>query len=161
MNPEAVKEYLAQLGISYQTVEHPAVFTTEDADKYIEGLEGVRTKTMFMTDKKKKHFYLLIMDDNKRLDFREFQELIDAKGVKMASPETLMLKMGVIPGVVSVFNLLNNKDKDVQVYFDHDIMSEKTMTFHPNMNTETIFVATPDILKFVESLGYDYQILNF
>lgn len=60
-----VYKTLADLGMDYTIVEHPPALTTEEADCYIEGIEGVRTKSMFLTNKKKTAFYLLIMDDQK------------------------------------------------------------------------------------------------
>ncbi|MEE8824074.1 prolyl-tRNA editing protein ProX [Lentilactobacillus sunkii] len=154
-----VKQTLDKMGISYEIVEHPAAHTTEEADEYIKGKEGVRTKTMFMTNKKT-DYYLLVMDDAKRLDFHEFQDLTDTKRIKMASSEALEEKMGLEPGVVSIFGLINNHEKDIHVYFDQAILDEKTMTFHPNVNTRTIFVASKDVLKFVKEMGYDYTILD-
>lgn len=64
----AVYEKLNELHIPYEVVEHPAVYTTDEADAYIEGREGVRTKSLFLTNKKKTAFYLLVMDEAKRLD---------------------------------------------------------------------------------------------
>ena len=64
----AVKEKLKELDISFELVEHEPVLTTEQADSFIEGIDGVRTKTMFLTNKKKTAYYLLIMDDKKMLD---------------------------------------------------------------------------------------------
>ena len=155
-----VKETLDKMGIPYEIVEHPAAHTTEEADEYIKGKEGVRTKTMFMTNKKKTEFYLLVMDDAKRLDFHEFQDLTNTKRIKMASAESLKEQMGLEPGIVSIFGLINNHEKNIHVYFDRAILDEKTMTFHPNVNTRTIFVASKDVLKFVKEMGYDYQILD-
>lgn len=63
-----VVEKLEELAISFEVVEHEPALTTEQADSFIEGIEGVRTKTMFLTNKKKTAFYLVIMDDKKRLD---------------------------------------------------------------------------------------------
>lgn len=74
---EQVEQALDKMDIEYQIVHHPAAHTTEEADNYIEGIVGVRTKTMFLT--KKTECYLLIMDDAKRLDFHQFQELTGAK----------------------------------------------------------------------------------
>jgi len=148
------------MAIPYQIVHHPVAETTAEADHYIEGIAGVRTKTMFLTNKKKTTAYLLVMDDHKRLDFHQFQELTGAKRPKMASDGLLAAKLGLQPGIVSIFGLLNNAERDVQVYFDQAIMAEDRMSFHPNINTSTIFVATADVLKFVKALGYDYQILN-
>lgn len=155
-----VTSTLDGLDIQYQLVSHPAAETTEEADAYIEGIEGVRTKTMFMTNKKKTSFYLLVMDDAKRLDFHEFQDLTGAKRVKMASSEALKEKLGLEPGIVSIFGLINNQERDVKVYFDKAILSEARMSFHPNENTHTIFVASNDVLAFVKAQGYEPEILD-
>ena len=121
---EKVVEMLNELDIPFEIVEHEPALTTEQADSFIEGIEGVRTKTMFLTNKKKTAYYLLIMDDQKRLDMDFLKELIGANRVRMASPESLFEKMSLPAGVVSPFGLLNNIDKDIQVYFDKEIMSE-------------------------------------
>ncbi|MDO4487239.1 MAG: prolyl-tRNA synthetase associated domain-containing protein [Bacillota bacterium] len=157
---KAVIEKLNELGIEFEMVEHEPAFTTEQADKFIEGIEGVRTKTMFLTDKKKKAWFLVIMDDDKRLDMKEFGEIVGAKGIKMTSEESLMEKLMLKPGMVSPFGLLNNIDHDVQIYFDEEIMGEDRMSFHPNTNEKTIFVKTPDIIRFLKSIGYEPQIIK-
>lgn len=155
-----VEEALKKMNISYQLVQHPVAHTTEEADHFIEGIEGVRTKTMFLTNKKKTACYLLVMDDAKRLDFHQFEELTGAKRAKMGHDDLLLEKLGLEPGIVSIFGLLNNKDHDVKVYFDKAILSEQRMSFHPNINTSTIFVASDDVLQFVKNLGYEYQVLE-
>ena len=125
-----VEETLNKLNIPFEIVEHEPALTTEQADCFIEGIEGVRTKTMFLTNKKKTAYYLLIMDDKKRLDMDLFKEL------------------------------LNNADKDIQVYFDKEIMLEKRMSFHPNTNEKTLFLNTTDLLKFLEAIGYEAHIVE-
>ena len=157
---QQVANRLQELGIPFDVVEHPPAFTTEQADSYIEGIEDVRTKSMFLTNKKKTQYYLLIMDDQKSLDMDLFKDLVSANRIRMASADSLFEKMQLPPGTVSPFGLLNNPERDIQVYFDKDIVSEDTMTFHPNTNEKTIFVATQDIFKFLTHLGYDYQILE-
>ena len=157
---QQVANKLQELGIPFDVVEHPPAFTTEQADSYIEGIEGLRTKTMFLTNKKKTKYYLLIMDDRKSLDMDLFKDLVSANRIRMASADSLFEKMQLPPGTVSPFGLLNNPERDIQVYFDKDIVSEDTMTFHPNTNEKTIFLATQDLFKFLTHLGYDYQILE-
>lgn len=154
---QKVADKLNELGIEYELVEHPPALTTEQADEFIEGIEGVRTKTMFLTNRKKKNFYLVIMDDSKRMDMNLFKDIVGEK-VKMASENSLMEKMGLPAGVVSPFGLLNNEDKDIKVYFDREIMDEERMSFHPNTNEKTIFVTTEDLLKYLDSIGYEYII---
>ena len=155
-----VEEKLKELGIEFEIVEHELALTTEQADSFIEGIEGVRTKTMFLTNKKKTDYYLLIMDDKKRLNMDLFGDIVQSKRIKMASPDSLNEKMTLPPGVVSPFGLLNNKEKDIKVYFDREIMSEKRMSFHPNTNEKTIFIDTTDLTKFIEEISYEVNIID-
>lgn len=74
-----VENKLKELEIDFKIVDHPPAFTTEEADKYIEGHDGVRTKSMFLTDRKKKNFYLVILDDYKRLDMDRFKDIVGEK----------------------------------------------------------------------------------
>lgn len=151
---------LKELNITCQIIDHPPAVTIELAYKFIEGVEGVRTKTMFLTNKKKRNFFLVVLDDSKRLDMDKFKELVEEKQVKMASPETLMEKMQLIPGIVSPFGLLNNEDKDIKVYIDKEIIGEERTSFHPNTNEKTLFINTPDLLVYLESIGYPANIVE-
>ena len=155
-----VVEKLKELDIPFELVEHEPVLTTEQADAFIEGIEGVRTKTMFLTNKKKTQYYLLIMDDKKRLDMDHFKVQVGADRIRMASLDSLAEKMKLPPGTVSPFGLLNNEEEDVQVYFDKEIINEERMCFHPNTNEKTIFVATSDLFKFLQAIGYSYEVVE-
>ena len=157
---QKVADTLNELGITFQIVEHEPALTTEQADRFIEGIEGVRTKTMFLTNKKKHNFYLVIMDDAKRLDMDVFKYIVEEKQIKMASAETLNDKMMLPPGVVSPFGLLNNEDKDIQVYVDQEIVSEERMSFHPNTNEKTIFINTQDLFTFLKAIGYEPHVIE-
>ena len=157
---QKVADRLNELGITFQIVEQEPALTTEQADHFIEGIEGVRTKTMFLTNKKKHNFYLVIMDDAKRLDMDVFKDIVEEKQIKMASAETLNDKMMLPPGVVSPFGLLNNEDKDILVYFDQEIVSEERMSFHPNTNEKTIFINTQDLFTFLKEIGYEPHVIK-
>ena len=157
---QKVADRLNELGITFQIVEHEPALTTEQADHFIEGIEGVRTKTMFLTNKKKHNFYLVIMDDAKRLDMDVFKDIVEEKQIKMASAETLNDKMMLPPGEVSPFGLLNNEDKDILVYFDQEIVSEERMSFHPNTNEKTIFINTQDLFTFLKEIGYEPHVIK-
>lgn len=157
---ELVATKLNALKIPFEVVDHPPALTTEEADSFIEGIEGVRTKSMFLTNKKKTAYYLLIMDDQKRLDMSKLKEITGEKRIKMASEDSLMEKMKLPAGVVSIFGLLNNEEKDIHVYFDKEITKEPRMSFHPNVNTKTIFLYTNDIFKYLENIGFNYSIID-
>ncbi|WP_159563928.1 prolyl-tRNA synthetase associated domain-containing protein [Streptococcus halichoeri] len=155
-----VFDQLQALGLPYQLIEHAPALTTEQADDFIAWLPGVRTKTLFLTNKKKTQFYLLIMDDRKQLDMEQFRELVGANRIRLASNASLEEKMALQPGLVSPFGLLFNQDHDIQVYIDAAIVSQECMTFHPNTNEKTIFIATPDLLTFLEKITYPAQIVT-
>ena len=158
MGYDKVKEYLNTLDIKFKIVEHEPAYTTEETDKYIEGHDGVRTKTMFICNKKKTNYYMIIMDD--RLDMNKFKEIVSEKQMKMASEEALKEKLGINPGMVSPFGLLNNDEKDVKIYMDKEIIIEEIMTFHPNDNTKTLFINTKDLFKYFENIGYKLNIIE-
>ena len=154
-----VFDYLDNLGIKYDIVNHPAVFTTEEADKYIEGMEGVPSKTMFMAGKKDRNFYLFIMDEKKRLDIKKLSLLIGDR-LHFGKEEDLKNKMGLVPGMFSLFGLLNNKEHDIKVYIDKDIKLEKIITFHPNDNRATIFISVSDMFNILDDLDYRYELIE-
>ena len=151
---------LDEMKIQYSIVEHPPAFTTEDADRYIEGIEGVRTKTLFLCNKKSTAYYLLVMDGAKRLDVKSLESFISDKKIRFCSPEQLMDKMRLTPGSVSLFGLLNNEEKDVVVLLDKKMLSERFISFHPNDNTKTIFITVDDMFRFLNACGYTYTVLD-
>lgn len=157
---EQVYQALKEMGIEYEVVEHPPAFTTEEADRYIDGKVGVRSKTLFLVNRNRSTFFLVIMEDSKRLDFKKLANLLSEKRVSFASSEQLMEKMQLSPGVVSLFGLLNNSAKDIQVYLDKDMLQEKIVTFHANDNSKTIFISMEDMYRFILGLGYTYKVID-
>lgn len=99
------------------------------------------------------------MDDSKRLDIKKMNEIINDK-LHFAKEEQLIEKLGLKPGTVSIFGLLNNKDHDINIYIDKEIMNEKLITFHPNDNTATIFITVEDMLKIFDDLDYNYEVIE-
>ena len=157
---QIVYNTLTKMNIPFEVVEHPPAWTTDEADKYIDGKEGVRTKTLFLTNKKKDAFYLVIMDGEKRLDMGHLATILNEKRISFGSSERLMEKLGLSPGFVSIFGLLNNDEHDIKVYLDKEMLSERLITFHPNDNTKTLFISTEDMYKFINMIGYEYKIVE-
>ena len=158
---EHVYKALQDMGIHYELVEHPPALTTEEADKYIEGKEGCRTKTLFLRNRNKKRCILLIMDDAKRLDMKKCAEMLDEKDFSFASESLLAEKLGLAAGIVSPFGLLNNTAHDVSVYFDKEMLETyRILTFHPNENTATVFIASEDLQRFIKNGGHEYFIID-
>ena len=99
---------------------------------------------------------MVIMDDKKPMDFHEFMALTGAKRVSMARPEYLQEQLGLAPGIISPFGLLNNEAHNV----GKDIFDEPIQTFHPNENTHTIFIKTDDLFKFLKQIDFKPEIIN-
>ena len=154
-----VLETLKNMNINYKIVNHPPAYTTELADKYVEGHEGVLSKTLFLAGKKERNFYLIIIGEHKKIDLKHLNQITKDK-LHFANEETLKNKMQLKPGIVSLFGLINNKEKDIKVYIDKALLNEKIITFHPNENTATIFITIDDMFKFLDNLNYKYQIIE-
>ncbi len=157
---KAVYDSLKEMGIEYDLVEHPPTLTTEEADRYIVGKEGVRTKSLFLCNRKKTEYYLVVMDGKKRLDMKKLSEIIKEKSISFCSLEKLMEKMSLPAGTVSLFGLLNNTEHDIKIYLDREMLSEKYISFHPNENTKTIFISIDDMYRFIKTLDYEYSIID-
>ena len=112
---QIVYEALKKMGISYDLVNIRGS-NNRRGRRYIVGKEGVRTKTLFLCNRKRTAYFLVIMDDKKRLDMKKLSRILNEKGISFCSPEKLMEKMSLPPGVVSLFGLLNNPERDIKVY---------------------------------------------
>jgi len=157
---QKVYEVLNKMNIEYKLICHPAVFTVEEADECIKDSEGIRTKTLFLCDKKSKKFVLIIVDGKNILNMDKLSKKLKIVRLKFASAENLKKKLGLAPGSVSLFGLLNNKEKDVLVYIDKSIETEEIISFHPNVNTRTVFIKISDMYKFLEELDYQYEMIE-
>lgn len=141
---------LEKLGIRYEKHEHPAVFTVEDAEKYYRGVDGAHNKSIFLRNKNGDKYYLVLTLGSKRINLKELQLFLKESKLSFASPEKLMERLGLTPGSVSPFGLINDVGKIVQVIVDEDISKFDKQGFHPNVNTATLIITTDDLKKFLE-----------
>lgn len=151
---------LNSLKINYKLIHHAPAETTQQADEFIADLRGVRTKSMLLRDKKN-NFYLIIMDDSKRLDFKHFQEVSGKKRLSMAKEDEVEDLLNLESGIISPFGVMYSEGQKINIYFDQEMLDNETLlTFHPNENTHTIFLEAEDLMKFIEAYGYTYSILK-
>lgn len=156
-----VEELMKNLEIPYKIVEHPASHSTEESDYFIEGHEGCRSKTLLLANRKSKVFYMVILDDKKRVEISQLAEKLSVKGLHFASAERLYDLLGLKSGIVSIFGLVGRNLDNIHIYFDKEMLEEHDiMTLHPNDNTKTIFFSMKDCFKILESEGYSYEIIE-
>jgi Ala-tRNA(Pro) deacylase len=143
---------LDTLGIAYERHEHPAVFNADDAAKFWDPIHGVQCKNLFLRNKKGDRHYLVVLEISKRADLKEIVKLVGDDRLSFGSPERLMAELGLTPGSVSPFGLINDASHDVRVFLDHELKSER-ISFHPNINTVTFVLAYADFERFLASRG--------
>lgn len=154
-NEKRVYKHLKEMGIEFEVIKHPPLFTIEDTKKI--AFCGLQPKNLFLKDKKNNVFYLVTLMGNKRLDMKRFQEVTGAsRQLTFAGDEELYDNLGVTRGACSPFNLINDKEsKTVFVIMDDlfEADASEKMNFHPNINTKTIIITAADFRRYVKGLN--------
>ena len=151
----AVYDYLKNLGIEYEKRDHSAVFTCETAAEFTGDMKGMHCKNLFFRNKKGKKNYLVIFDESKEVNIKNIKTKVGETNLSFASEQRMMKYLGLIPGSVSVFGLINDRENEVQVYIDKDVLDSEFVNFHPNVNTATLNISKVDFHKFLENCGND------
>lgn len=146
-----VFDRLQALGISYDLYEHPPVFTAEEAATHWRDLPGKAVKNLFLRNKKGDRHYLVILGIEKQADLRHLVKVIGDDRLSFGSPERLMKHLGVTPGSVSPFGLINDRDRAVRVIVDSDLKTADRLIFHPNDNRASVTITGADFVRFVET----------
>ena len=161
LGPDDLFARLAALDIPVRTVSHPPLFTVAESQSLRGELPGGHTKNLFLKDKKGTIFLVVACEDTP-IDLKKIHTAIGAQGrVSFGRPELLMAVLGVIPGAVTPFALINDEtDKRVTLVLDRHLLDHDPLNFHPLDNAQTSAVARADFLRFVEALGYKPAILD-
>lgn len=149
-----VYETLDMLNIAYDKFVHPAVNTMAELDKYFTGDDSiVHCKNLFLRNSKGDKHYLVVTGPNKRTDTKMLAKQIKSTRLSFASPERLKKYLGLDPGSVSPFGLINDENKDVEVLIDKDLSMEQKIALHPNINTASLMISYNDFQKYIEWCG--------
>ena len=162
INIETQKELLTvldQINIEYTNHEHPAVFTVEEANLHHKGIDGVHSKNLFFKDKKKNLFLVVTLSD-KPIVIKEMAKKIGAKSPSFGKPDLLGKVLGVIPGSVTPFAVINANSHDIKVILDEEMMENELLNFHPLVNTATTTIASKDLIKFMEHCNQAFEIIR-
>lgn len=155
-----VLETLEALGIAYVRHEHPPVATVEEAEKHWGALKGTHCKNLFLRNYKGNRHYLVIAPVTRGIDLRRLNAALGEDRLSFASPERLKRWLGVEPGSVSPFGLVNDGERHVRVVCDDSLRMSAVLGFHPNINTATLEIALADLEKFLAARGNDVRWLE-
>jgi Ala-tRNA(Pro) deacylase len=154
---QSVRARLAELGIAFTRHEHPPVATVEEAMVHWGGIDATHCKNLFLRNQKGNRHYLVILTHSKKADLKAVADQIGDGKLSFASPERLMTHLGLTPGSVSPFGLINDREHAVRVVIDRALKAAERLSFHPNINTVTFTVSTADFARFIEACGNPVQ----
>ena len=157
--PEELLELLQQLDIEYKYYEHEAVFTVEESSKIKEEMPGTHCRNLYLRDKKKKNF-LVVAANETEVDLKTLQDKIECGRLSFGSADRLWQFLGIRPGSVCPFTVINDTDHEVQVVLDAYMMKQECVHYHPLDNTMTIGLSPDDLLKFFDHTGHKLIILD-
>ncbi|MDR7001229.1 prolyl-tRNA synthetase associated domain-containing protein [Neobacillus niacini] len=147
---QKVYDVLEQLNIFFKRYEHGPVFTVEEIRNLDTPIPGEHCKNLFLRNRKGDKHYLVIVSDAKYVDLKGLSQRINSTPLSLASSERLNNHLGVYPGAVSPFGLLNDTEKQVHVLLDSELLDKDTINFHPNVNTATLNLSVRDFLRFLD-----------
>lgn len=157
---QQVYDYLEQQGIGFDYYEHPEAPTIEIASQFYRGEGTVLCKNLFFRNHKGNKHYLVIMDARHNMDIHEIEHQLHQGKLSFASPERMMRYLGVKPGSVSLFTLVNDVNHEVILFVDRKLLDAPKVSFHPNDNTASLVISNSNMLKFIESIGNRYEFMD-
>jgi len=153
-------DLLDKLGIAHTTHEHEAIFTVEQGAHIKAQLPGGHTKNLFLKDKSGALFLVCALGDTK-IPVNQLHKALGCKRLSFGKPDLMEEVLGVTPGSVTFFAIMNDCENRVQLVLDKALFDHKTINFHPLENTATTAFAASDIETFATATGHDPVILDF
>jgi Ala-tRNA(Pro) deacylase len=157
--PAALFARLDSLGISYKVYEHAPVFTVAESEDVTAHIPGLHCRNLFVRDKAEKMFLITVGNDT-RIDLKKLQVLLGCGRLSFGSPERLWRHLGVRPGSVCPFAIINDRDMSVTAILDKAMMDAEIVNYHPMENHMTIGLTPAGLIKFIESCGHKPHIID-
>lgn len=158
---QEVYDLLSSKGISYNAIEHPAVYNMEELDALDLPEEGNIAKNLFIRDSKKKHFFLFVVAGEERVNIKELGEKIGVKGLSFASEKYLESILGIYSGAVSPLGILNDEELKVKVYLDDRFEADGLIAVHPNDNTASVWLKVEDLVAIIKEHGNEVEFISY
>lgn len=142
-------ELLDKLNIEFQYREHPPVNTIEDATKYWKDFDSGRCKNIFLRNHKGNKHYLVILEHLRKLNMKDLESRLNQGKLTFASEKRLEKYLGLKPGSVSPFGIINDSENHVHLFIDEKLLQFENLSFHPNINTSSLIVSKNDFIAFL------------
>ena len=152
--PETVMALLGELGVDYVAHYHPPLRTVEDSKAHRGDMPGIHIKNLFLRDRKKRNF-LLVAEEDRQIDLKRLSNLIGCDRLSFGSAERLMEMLGVRPGAVSPFALINDPDHKVSLLVDTALQTDQRIYAHPLVNDITLGIEGGGLSRYFAHLGHE------
>lgn len=160
MNKQEILSLLDERGVSYELTEHKAVYNMAELAEVVLPYPEADAKNFFVRDDKKRGYYLITVRGDKRVDLKAFRQQNGTRPLSFASAEDLMARLGLIPGAVSPFGLLNDAERSVIFCLDREFLDASgRIGVHPNDNTATVWLAAADLLSLIQEHGNPIRLI--
>jgi Ala-tRNA(Pro) deacylase len=156
--PDDLFALLDRLGVAHATVSHPPLFTVEQSRLLRGKIPGGHTKNLFLADKRGRVFLVSALEDA-AIDLKRLHHRLDAGRFSFGSAVLMRELIGIEPGAVTPFALMNDTSGRVAVVLDASMMRQERLNFHPLVNTMTTTIASGDLVRFLEATGHEPRIL--
>ena len=150
---------LEELGIATETHRHAPLFTVEESKRLRGDLPGGHCKSLFLKDKKGTLWLVVTLED-RELDLKRLHKRIGSGRLSFAKPELLWEVLGVRPGAVTPFGLINDAERRVRVVLDAAMLATKPLNYHPLENDATTAIAPEDLERFIAACGHEAAIVD-
>lgn len=150
-------QLLSSLSIRFDYHEHPPVATIEDARIYWKDLNSGHCKNIFLRNHKGDRHFLVILEHLRQLDIHDLEKRLNQGKLTFASEQRLKKYLGVEPGSVSPFGLINDTTHHVHLFIDEKLSESERLSFHPNINTASLVISKNDFLKFLNHQGNSFE----
>jgi Ala-tRNA(Pro) deacylase len=157
--PSDLFAFLDRLRIAHTTVTHHALFTVAQSRELRGTIPGGHTKNLFLKDKKGGLFLVTALEDAV-IELKSLHRRLGASGrFSFGSAELMQATLGIEPGAVTPFAVMNDSDRRVSVVLDEALMHHETINCHPLVNTMTTSIKRADLLRFLEATGHPPRIV--
>ena len=151
-------DFLDSLGIEYMRTDHERADNMEACNEIDAVLEVIICKNLFLCNRQKTKFYLLMMPGDKKFKTKELSKQINSARLSFADAEAMLTYLDIEPGAVSIMGLMNDKDHTVQLLIDEDVLKDEYLGCHPCVCTSSLKLRTHDVIeKFLPATGHNYR----
>lgn len=159
LTPQELLNALDKMGIKTTTHQHEALFTVEQSSALHKNMDGGHTKNLFVKDKKN-NFFLLVLESDAKIDLNRLHSVIGAKSrLSFGKPERLMEYLGVKPGSVTAFSVVNDVDNIVKLIIDKPLLEHDMINCHPLTNEMTTTISKEDLIRFLSSVNHEPEVI--